>query len=279
MRTRITHVTRLDYDAEVTESVIDVRLGPLSDEDQHWTRFDLRVRPAASNRAYVDGLTNAARLITIARPHRFVEIVATHEVLTLLSDPFELPTQPPAPLAPTARLELLAPSALVALTDDLRDLAEPHRPRTPDDTLESVQALMDLVYDYLDYEPGATTVTTTLHDVLEHKRGVCQDFAHVLIGLCRVIGVPARYVSGYIITSADSARRGTAASHAWVEAFTPTHGWRGFDPTNNILASRYHVKMARGRDYRDVPPTRGTYRGTAKETLSVRVETAADERP
>src|SRR5204863_1648221 len=120
---------------------------------------------------------------------------------------------------------------------------------------------------------------------------------HVLIGLCRVIQVPARYVSGYIVSSkpprsqsqtlgtmsqsqsiggSGGPSRGAGASHAWVEAYTPTHGWRGFDPTNNLLASTYHVKMARGRDYADVPPTRGTYRGVAKETLTVHVETSAE---
>jgi transglutaminase-like putative cysteine protease len=275
VRTLISHTTRLEYDAEVTESVIDVRLGPLSDAHQNWTGFDLRIRPTAANRSYVDGLGNAARLVTIARPHRYVEIAARHEVHTVLTDPFAMPAEPPPPLDPTESIQLLAPSALVKISDDVSALADPYRPHSPEDTLESVQALMALVYDQLEYEPGSTDVTTTLHDVLQHKRGVCQDFAHVLIGLCRAVGIPARYVSGYIITMPDSDRRGTAASHAWVETYTPTHGWRGFDPTNNILASLYHVKMARGRDYFDVPPTRGTYRGVAGETLSVHVETSA----
>ena len=276
MRTLISHVTRLEYDAEVTESVIDVRLGPLSDADQNWTRFDLRVRPTAGNRSYMDGLGNASRLITIARPHRSVEITARHEVHTVLSDPFAMPLDAPPSLAPTDRIELLAPSALVKISDDVSSLAEPHRPRAPQGTLESVQALMDLVHSTLEYEPGATSVNTTLHEVLEQKRGVCQDFAHVLIGLCRAVDIPARYVSGYIIMTPDSDRRGGAASHAWVEAYTPTHGWRGFDPTNNVLASLYHVKMARGRDYSDVPPTRGTYRGLANESLSVQVDTSVE---
>jgi transglutaminase-like putative cysteine protease len=276
VRTLISHITRLEYDSEVTESVIDIRLGPLSDQDQNWTRFDLRVRPTAGNRSYLDGLGNTSRLITVARPHQFLEIAARHEVHTVLADPFAMPAEPPAPLAPTERIQLLAPSALVKISDDVSRLAEPHRPRGPEDTLESVQALMELVHDQLEYETGYTTVTTTLHEVLEHKRGVCQDFTHVLIGLCRAVGIPARYVSGYIITTPDSDRRGGGASHAWVEAYTPTHGWRGFDPTNNVLASLHHVKMARGRDYADVPPTRGTFRGVAKETLTVHVETSAE---
>ena len=126
-----------------------------------------------------------------------------------------------------------------------------------------------------------TTVETSVREVLTHASGVCQDLAHVLIGLCRAIGIPARYVSGYIMASHDvgAPTRGAAASHAWAEAFTPTHGWRGFDPTNDLMASEHHVKMAVGRDYHDVPPTRGTFRGLAAEELSVAVTTRSVATP
>jgi transglutaminase-like putative cysteine protease len=134
---------------------------------------------------------------------------------------------------------------------------------------------MHLVHQRLEYRPDVTDTETTVPEVLTHTSGVCQDFAHVLIGLCRAIGVPARYVSGYILVGAgrDAPKRGADASHAWVEAFTPTHGWRGLDPTNDLMASDHHVKMAVGRDYHDVPPTRGTFRGVAHETLDVAVTT------
>jgi transglutaminase-like putative cysteine protease len=131
------------------------------------------------------------------------------------------------------------------------------------------------VYDRFEYVTEVTGVGTTVPEILAHKTGVCQDFAHVLIALCRALAIPARYVSGYIVRDATSAAptRGAGASHAWVEAFTPTHGWRGFDPTNDLVASEHHVKMAVGRDYRDVPPTQGTFRGIAEETLGVEVVT------
>jgi transglutaminase-like putative cysteine protease len=151
---------------------------------------------------------------------------------------------------------------------------------------------MALIYTNFRYEQYQTTVATTVAEVARDRRGVCQDFAHLLIGMCRAVAVPARYISGYIVVSeagqtqraeaiAPSDRlepgpaRGAAASHAWVEAFTPTHGWRGFDPTNNVLASERHVKMAIGRDYSDVPPTRGTARGGAEERMTVQVTTRA----
>jgi transglutaminase-like putative cysteine protease len=115
--------------------------------------------------------------------------------------------------------------------------------------------------------------------IVKDRQGVCQDFAHLLIGLCRAIDIPARYTSGYIVvngnTESSAPTRGSDASHAWVEAFTPTHGWRGFDPTNNLVANDRYVKIAIGRDYHDVPPTRGTYQGGGTERLTVAVTVRA----
>src|SRR5581483_10775151 len=120
-------------------------------------------------------------------------------------------------------------------------------------------------------QAGVTDVTTSVSDVLEGRRGVCQDFAHVLIGLCRALGLPARYVSGYILTGDQSSdpTRGSDASHAWAEVFTQSHGWRGFDATNNLVVNDRYVKIAIGRDYHDIPPTRGTYHGAQPGKLSV----------
>jgi transglutaminase-like putative cysteine protease len=291
VRVAITHTTRVDYDADVVEGVMDTHLGPRSDADQVWDRFDLVVQPSAAVRGYTDGFENAAHLITVRRPHRSLEIVARSEVRTLLDDPFRLPSAPPAPLAPSERWDYLAPSRLVQASDSLAHLAEPHRPHEPSDTLAAVRALTEYIYAEFRYEQNSTTVATTVDEVLRGRHGVCQDFAHLLIGLCRALEIPARYVSGYIVLDTGPAqsqtmgdlsqsqslgggpRRGAGASHAWVEAFTPTHGWRGFDPTNNLLASEHHVKMAIGRDYADVPPTRGTARGGNEEHLTVEVTT------
>ena len=194
------------------------------------------------------------------------------EIETTLADPFQTPQARPTSLGPGDTADYLGPSPLVPRADGLRPLAEPFRDEAP---FEALQKLMHVVHERFEYRPDVTNVETSVEDVLTHSSGVCQDFAHVLIGLCRAIGIPARYVSGYILVGADpdAPKRGAAASHAWVEAFTPTHGWRGFDPTNDVLASEHHVKMAVGRDYHDVPPTRGTFRGVADEELTVEVTT------
>jgi transglutaminase-like putative cysteine protease len=282
------------FGAHVVQGVIDVRLGPRSDADQRWQEYDLRVSPNAGVRRYTDGFGNAAHLITIARPHEEVELVSGGVVDTLLEDPFRVPPTPPAPLGPSGLADYLMPSAIVPAEPELERLAAPFRPATPGETLEAVRGLMGLVYRELDYEQHVTSVATTVPEVLKGRTGVCQDFAHVLIGLCRAIRVPARHVSGYIVasegplqqsqalgTTSQSRRLGggqgpsrrAGARHAWAEVYTPTHGWRGFDPTNNLLASTYHVTMGIGRDYNDVPPTRGTFRGVAEEKLSVEVST------
>jgi transglutaminase-like putative cysteine protease len=273
VRIKLTHQTRLDYTQEVTDGVMDVRLGPLSDDHQRWVAFQLRAVPNAAVETYRDGFGNAANLITVRRPHQFVEVESRGEIETLLSDPFALPTRPPRALNAVERVDYLSPSPLVPADPRLLDAAWQFASLEP---FEAVQQLMHTVHAQLGYEQQVTDVTSDVGAVLDARRGVCQDFAHVLIGMCRAIDIPARYVSGYIVGG-----RGENASHAWVEAFTPSHGWRGFDPTNDLVASEHHVKMALGRDYGDVPPTRGAYHGIADERLTVTVgirETPAEGR-
>lgn len=270
MRVLLRHRTRLDYDTSVVESVMDARLGPRSDEDQRWGRFELRTSPAASVRRYSDAFGNIGHLITVALPHDHLEVTTTGEIETHLADPFALPRRAPLPLGPGELADFLRASELVQHEPALAQMAEPHRPASPEKSLEAAQALMHLVYTEFTYEPDVTTVSTTVAELLHTRTGVCQDLAHVLIGLCRSAGIPARYVSGYIVPG-NGVSRGAGHSHAWAEAWTPTHGWRGFDPTNDVLASEHHVKMAVGRDYRDVPPTQGTFRGVADERLEVEV--------
>jgi transglutaminase-like putative cysteine protease len=271
VRISISHLTRLDYSDDVVECVTEARLGPRSDADQHWNSFDLRAQPGASVNQFLDGFGNPTHLITLSTPHRYLEISARSTVYTLLQDPFRCPDGPVLPLSAAELADYLAPSELVPVHGELDVLAMPWRSAAGVEPFEAVKSLMEFVNAAFEYTSRVTDVGTTVPEVLRLRRGVCQDFAHVLIGLCRSVGIPARYVSGYIVGS----HRGAQASHAWAEAFTASHGWRGFDPTNNLVASDLHVKMAVGRDYRDVAPTKGTYRGNATEAISVTVETAA----
>src|SRR5207302_10845815 len=128
--------------------------------------------------------------------------------------------------------DCLDPSPLIPRFQVIEDMAAPFRSA---ETFETVRGMTEMIYRDFTYKPGVTDVTTSVAQVVEGRQGVCQDFAQLLIGLCRAIDVPARYVSGYIVVSEkQEPTRGIGASHAWVEAFTPTHGWRGFDPTHNL---------------------------------------------
>ncbi len=275
MRLSVTHTTRLTYSNPVVQEVMECRLGPLSDEDQRWDRFELRVKPGGPIRSYVDGFGNPGHLVTIASSHETIELIGESQVTTLLKDPFVPPSASPRPLTPQERYDYLAPSQLISREERLQELAAGVQPSPTDEPFETAVALNELVYNQLAYMPDVTTITTTVSEVLDGQAGVCQDFTHLLIGLCRSVGIPARYVSGYLLANRDNRGPAAGASHAWAEIYSPTHGWRGFDPTNNLLAAEHHIKIAIGRDYGDVPPTRGTYRGEADSDLAVEVAVRA----
>ncbi len=274
MKIRVKHVTQFEYTADVLEGVMEVRLGPLSDATQRWDTFALSVTPTGSVRPYTDGFGNRTHLVTVVKPHGFLEVETRGELSTTLENPFAVPATPVPPLSPSDLVDWLSPSPMVPALTEFTDLAAPHAPTAELSAFDAVRALTRLVHEQFVYQRNVTTVGTTVDEVMRLRTGVCQDFAHVLLGLCRAVGVPARYVSGY--TVADMPDAGTVgreqASHAWVEAFTDTHGWRGFDATNDVVVGDGHVKVAVGRDYADVSPTRGAFRGNAAQQLTVRVE-------
>jgi len=272
----VIHTTRFSYEREVVESVMQARLEPRSDADQRLLRFDLQVLPAARLFHYDDGFANTVHCFTVPAPHDHLVVTARSRVETRLINPFEPPTQLPTP-DPVESWPYLQFDGLVCRTAEVDALADRFRPSGDDGVLAAVQDVMRYIHDGFEYQAEVTTVTSTVADVLAVRKGVCQDFAHLMLAICRAMGIPARYISGYIYSSPEHAARGDTASHAWCEAFIPGYGWRGFDPTNAVLAADSHVKVGQGRSYHDVPPTRGVYRGQAEERIEVRVETSAEE--
>jgi hypothetical protein len=150
----------------------------------------------------------------------------------------------------------------------------------PPDPLTGLRILNKEIYGAFDYVPGFTAADSPIDAALEHRKGVCQDFAHIMLAVARHWGVPSRYVSGYLArTEQDTQIRSVPdASHAWVECYLPEQGWVGFDPTNDMLANERHVVVAYGRDYADVPPTRGVLKGDADSVLEVDVHVRQAER-
>ena len=140
----------------------------------------------------------------------------------------------------------------------------------------AVQQLNKYVYDNFKYIKGITSVETTVDEIWQIKAGVCQDFAHILLVMLRILSIPARYVSGYVCPH-DNNLRGEGATHAWVEAYIPFYGWLGIDPTNNCVVDDLHVRLAIGRNFADCSPVKGTYKGTANQTLEVGVSVSHED--
>jgi len=176
--------------------------------------------------------------------------------------------------------EMLLPSTFAVETPALTLLAKQMGVTRRDDPLMLVQELNQRLFDYFDYEPRSTRVDSPIDEAIVSGKGVCQDFAHTMIALLRHVRIPARYVSGYLYRSREDHDRSTPdATHAWVDAFLPHLGWVGFDPTNNLVAHHRHIRTAVGRDYADVPPTHGIFRGNTDSELYVAVHVEAGDQP
>jgi transglutaminase-like putative cysteine protease len=269
----VTHTTHFTYDHEIVESTMEAWLEPPTDRDQRRVRFSLTVEPGADLYSYQDGFGNAVHCFSLLAPHRALVLTAHSRVETLLANPFAPPEQPAPDLDPVDAWPYLQFGGAVIATGEVRNLAERFRAER-DRRQAALRDLMGHIHHTFAYQPAITSVQSTVADLLELRKGVCQDFAHLMIAVCRAMDVPARYISGYIVSGPDQAARGASASHAWCEAWVPGFGWRGFDPTNDLLAADSHVKVGYGRTYADVPPTRGIYRGQAAESIAVQVSTA-----
>ncbi|TAL03288.1 MAG: transglutaminase family protein [Verrucomicrobia bacterium] len=270
MKWEILHRTEFAYVSPVRESFNEVRLMPFASEWQSVDHFLLKVLPAARLQHHHDFYSNVVHRFEIPEPHSTLLVESNLRVTTKPRPPLAA-TDTPWPLAQigdAAReprvFEFLQDSRFVELSPEVWRLALDATDGVTD-TWQAALALMKCVHTTLKYEPSSTTVHTHARDVLRDKRGVCQDFAHVMIGLCRVLKIPALYVSGYLATETAN------ATHAWMEVFIPGLGWRALDPTHNRETDETYVKIAVGRDYADVPPVTGNYKGTTERKMRVEV--------
>lgn len=276
MKLHVLHRTRYCYGSPVIDSFNEARLQPTSASGQHCHQFVLKVLPATRLTHYIDFNLNYVHLFEINHAHSELVIEAS-SVVTTPDEPALAATATPAPLArlvECARLDrcydFLQSSQYVEVDAGLWRMAV-DATQGQADVWQAAQAVMRYIHEGFRYQPAVTHAHTHVRDVLRSRAGVCQDFAHVMIGLCRALRLPARYVSGYLYNGPTDQLKGTQASHAWVEVYVPGHGWCGLDPTNARLTDGHHVKVATGRDFGDVSPVKGTYRGTAKRELQVDV--------
>jgi transglutaminase-like putative cysteine protease len=283
----IRHLTKFRYAKPVSESVMEIRMHPRGDGSQRCLTFHLAVSPRCRAFSYRDHLGNQVHHFDIPGQHSQLVVVA--EALVDLQHFAEIPPS----LSPQAWDELdalvrncdfwemLLPSEFATPTQSLLELAKKLDVCRRDDPLQLLYELNSALYESFDYVPKSTKVDSPIDDAIRNQHGVCQDFAHIMIALVRTLHIPCRYVSGYLHRRTQDHDRSTdGATHAWVEAFLPQLGWVGFDPTNNLVAGDRHIRTAIGRDYADVPPTKGVFRGETASELSVAVRvTASDVAP
>jgi len=278
MHFRVSHTTQYKYRAPASESFAELRVWPQTNESQRVVGRRLVIEPSVPTDHYVDYFGNYVEFFSIPHRHNALTVTAEAEVETFA-------VAPPRTALDTSvgevrqiynstlyqLFEFLQPSPLVPLNQHASIRKKFFRQA---DTLGSaLLALNGWIYKTFKYQSGVTDIYTPIKKVVRERKGVCQDFAHLMLAILRSNGIPARYVSGYIEaydpTRVDSKLVGAAASHAWVEVYLPGGTWWGLDPTNNQSAGERHIVVAVGRDYHDVAPMRGTYKGALDQKLNV----------
>jgi transglutaminase-like putative cysteine protease len=275
----IVHETRYSYSAPVRESVMELWLQPAELPRQRLVNFQIATLPRARMFRYRDWLGNTVYHFDVPEPHSEL-VIRSLATVSLV----------PGPVIPdhTSLMDwdslhkdglrnmwwdFLTPSKFTGPTALLDRFVADHDLKPGPDPMSALRYLNTTIAETFDYVPGYTAVDSPIDHALEARKGVCQDFAHIMIAVARQWGIPSRYVSGYLVRQMDEALERSApdASHAWVECLIPSIGWVGFDPTNHMLTGDRHIVVAVGRDYADVPPTRGVLQGDAATSLEVSV--------
>jgi len=274
----VRHTTTFRYEPAVRESIMEVRLQPRSDGDQRCLDFVLQVEPAANVMQYRDFIGNTVHHFDIAGSHSQVKVIAQSSVEVQVVTPPRAAdcgdwSDLDALVAGGDYWEMLLPSHFAHASPLLDQLARQLNCERRGNPLDLLTQLNAAIYDSFSYVPNSTKVDSPIEEAMQARQGVCQDFAHIMIALVRRLNVPCRYVSGYMFHREEKQKDRSleGASHAWVEALVPRLGWVAFDPTNNLVGGDRHIRVAIGRDYADVPPTRGVYKGEAQSELSVAV--------
>jgi transglutaminase-like putative cysteine protease len=271
---RILHVTRYEYDRPVKESLNEVRIYPFPSQDQEVLQHDLVITGQPEVYVFNDYWGNRAGIFNVLSPHKLLSIesrllvrttAATDISINFDSTFEELELESADHLK---MLELARPDFLAA--DDIMDPIVRFLKQPGLSVASVVGQCSEYIFTHFNYIKGITGIETTVDEILEKKAGVCQDFAHLMLQILRSCDIPCRYVSGYICPNKNG-MRGEGATHAWVEAWIPLHGWAGIDPTNNIWVTNKHVKLSVGRNFNDCSPVKGAFKGPARQALSVYV--------
>lgn len=278
---KIQHLTRYSYTSAVRDSANQVILFPIQDKYQEVVKQELKISGDPFVDRYKDYYGNEVGSFTHSEPHDKLEIRSKVWVVTqtksLPVDDMFVGEQ----WNDLERLRLMVPyidflnQEYFAGLPELKAIIE--HEKTKDDTPYQIALKhCQYVYENFNYIQGVTSAETTLDEIWKLKAGVCQDFAHMLTAMLRIVNIPARYISGYICPNKNG-MRGEGATHAWAEAYIPGYGWIGLDPTNNCVANETHVRLAVGRNFTDCSPVRGVYKGPSEHQLEVSVSVGYED--
>ena len=277
------HTTTYKYDALVYDSANQVMLYPIKDKYQEVVDFQLKITGDPLVDVFTDYYGNEVGTFTNPESHKLLQIetiivVNVKKKALPVTNIFQnnqwqtlkyLSQQLPY-------INFLKQESFKA-QEDIMSILEPLKAKN-ESPFEVAKYLCGYVFKNFQYVKGITTVETTVDEIWKLRSGVCQDFAHILLVMLRYMNIPAGYVSGYICPNKNG-MRGEGATHAWVEAYLPDYGWLGLDPTNNCIVEDTHVRLAVGRNFVDCSPVKGTYKGTSRHTLEVKVSVSYENDP
>jgi transglutaminase-like putative cysteine protease len=270
----IHHITKYEYDRNVKESINEIKIFPFNCNEQETLQHDLIITNQPDMQIYYDYWGNKTGIFNLLQSHKELVIESKLVVRTVspLYDKAEFACgwmELNASVSDSLRLLELASARPVNSQDKINDIANKVF-NSKKNVAETIKKCNEFIYENFEYIKGITNIETTVDEILVNRAGVCQDFAHVMLQILRTIKIPCRYVSGYICPNKNG-MRGEGATHAWVEVWLPNQGWIGIDPTNNIWVTNSHIKLAVGRNFNDCTPIKGSFKGPARQKLSVYV--------
>ena len=276
----IHHITKYAYDRPVIESMNEIRIYPFQCPEQETLQHDLSVTHNPDIQTFIDYWGNKTGTFNVLIPHTEMVIESKLVIRTIsehgTSINFES-TWEHLSNEVNKKLQLieLASPNLISQQDEI-DAIVKSITRNNETVAVTIGNCSDYIFKNFQYIKGITNIETTVDEILIHKSGVCQDFAHLMLQILRTLHIPCRYVSGYICPTKDG-MRGEGATHAWVDAWVPQYGWAGIDPTNNVWVTNNHVKLAVGSEFKDCTPAKGTFKGPAHQLLSVYVSVGYED--
>ncbi len=271
---KIHHVTKYQYDRRVKESINEVKIFPYHCAEQETLQHDLKITGSPEVQTFEDYWGNKIGTFSFYPDHTEMIIESRLVVRTITPAQFHadfLSDWDQLKQEANGKIQLIELASVEPIKSQpeidriVRSIFSPEN-----GVAVAVESCSEFIFKNFQYIKGITTIETTVDDIIAYKAGVCQDFAHVLLQMLRTLHIPSRYVSGYICPNKNG-MRGEGATHAWVEAWIPNRGWIGIDPTNNVWVKDTHVKLAVGRTFSDCTPVKGTFKGPARQKLSIHV--------